>query len=114
MKYAQSHEYARVEGEIATVGISVFAADELGDIIELMFPEVGMEVKQGDSFMTLESLKSAQDLYAPVSGVVTEVNTALLDNPELVNDDPEGEGWLVRMEITDLTELDDLTDEDPV
>ncbi len=114
MKYAESHEYARVEDKIATVGISMFAADELGDVIELMFPEVGMEVKQGDNFMTLESLKSAQDLYAPVSGVVTEVNTALLDNPELVNDDPEGEGWLVRMEITDLTELDDLTDEDPV
>lgn len=114
MKYAQPHEYVSVEGKMATAGISMFAADELGDIVDLMFPEVGAEVEQGDNFMTVESMKSAQELYAPLSGVVTEVNTALIGNPELVNDDPEGEGWLVRIEITDPAELDNLMDEDPV
>ncbi len=114
MKYAQSHEYADVDGNIATIGISANAADELGDIIEVMFPEVGDEVIQGEMFMTVESIKSAQDLYAPVSGVITELNMALLDNPELINDDPEGEGWIVKVEVADASELDNLMDEDPI
>ncbi len=114
MKYTQTHEYANVEGKVATVGVSEYAADELGDIVEIMFPDVGKEVKQGEAFMALESMKSAQDLYAPLSGVVTEVNTALTETPELVNDDPEGEGWLVKLEITAVSELDHLMDEDPI
>ena len=113
MKYAENHEYASVEGEIATVGISLDAADELGDIAQVIFPEVGKKVKQGDSFMTLESIKATQELYAPMSGVITEVNTALVDTPELINDDPEGEGWIVKIEITDAAELENLMDEDP-
>ncbi len=114
MKYAESHEYANVDGNIATVGISANAADELGDIIEVMFPEVGEEVTQGEMFMAVESIKSAQDLYAPVSGVITELNTALLDTPELINDDPEGDGWIVKIEIADASELGSLMDEDPI
>ena len=78
-----------------------------------MFPEVGKEVKKGDSFLTLESIKATQEIYAPVSGVIIEVNTALADTPELINDDAEGEGWIVKIEISDAAELDDLFDEDP-
>ena len=112
-KYAENHEYASVEGNIATVGISVDAADELGDIAEVMFPEVGKEVKQGEEFMSLESIKAVQELYAPMSGVIVQVNTELNDNPLLINDDPEGTGWIVRIEISDVGELDNLAEEDP-
>jgi glycine cleavage system H protein len=113
-KYAESHEYAIVEGNVATVGISFNAADELGDIAEVSFPEVGQEVKQGESFMTVESIKATQELYAPVSGAVIELNLALEETPELINDDPEGEGWIVKIEIADASELDNLMDEDPL
>ena len=112
-KYTENHEYASVEGKIATVGISQEAADDLGDITEVTFPEVGKEVKKGDGFLTLESIKATQEIYAPVSGVIIEVNTALADTPELINDDAEGEGWIVKIEISDAAELDDLFDEDP-
>jgi glycine cleavage system H protein len=111
-KYAENHEYAIVEGKIATVGISLNAADDLGDIAEVTFPEVGQKVKQGEGFMTLESAKATQELYAPVSGTVIELNLALEETPELINDDPEGEGWIVKIEITDASELDNLMDED--
>lgn len=112
-KYAENHEYADVQGNIATMGISLDAADELGDIAEVFFPEIGAAVKQGEEFMKLESIKAVQELYAPMSGKIVALNTELTENPELINDDPEGKGWIVKIEITDASELDNLADEDP-
>jgi glycine cleavage system H protein len=112
-KYAETHEYVSVDGKIATVGISVDAADELGDLAQIELPEVGTAFQKGDVFSNVESAKATQELLAPVSGTIVEVNTALTDTPELVNDDAEGAGWIVKIEMSDVAELDDLFDEDP-
>ena len=113
-KYAETHEYVDVEGNVATVGISEDAADQLGDVTEVMFPKIGETVKKGDSFFSIESVKAVQDIYAPVSGKVIELNTVLADTPELINDDPEGRGWILKIEMSDPAELDTLLDQDPV
>ncbi|WP_041081149.1 glycine cleavage system protein GcvH [Thermotoga profunda] len=111
-KYAKTHEWVKVDGKIATVGITNFAQDKLGDVVYVDLPQVGKEVKKGTAFMSIESVKAASDIYAPVSGKVVQVNTKLNDQPELVNKDPEGEGWLVKIEMVNQAELNDLLDEE--
>ena len=97
-RFTASHEWARVEGSTATVGITDHAQAQLGDVIFLELPAAGTEVKAGAKFGAIESVKAASDLYAPVSGTVAEVNTALTERPELVNSDPYGEGWMLRID----------------
>jgi glycine cleavage system H protein len=109
-KYTEEHEWVAVEGEVATIGITEFAQGELGDLIYIKLPEVDDQVIQMDSFGTVEAVKAASDLYAPVSGVVIEVNGDLADRPELVNNDPYGVGWLIKVKMSDPGELNQLLD----
>jgi glycine cleavage system H protein len=111
-KYNDEHEWIRVEGAEGVVGISDFAQDQLSDIVYVELPEVGDSFELGDVFSVVESVKAASDVYLPVGGDILEINEALEDAPELVNQDPYGEAWLVRIAITDLSELDDLMDAD--
>lgn len=109
-KYAQTHEWFKPDGNIVTVGISKFAADELTDITYVDLPEVGGTVEAGSSFGEIESVKATSDMYCAVSGTVTEVNERLADEPELVNNDPFGDGWMVKIECSDLSSLEKLLD----
>lgn len=106
--YSREHEWVRADGDLATVGITSFAADELGDIVYVELPEVGSTLAQFATFGVVESVKAVSDLYAPVSGTVVEVNDALRDSPELLNSDPFGEGWILRVELSDTSQLDTL------
>ena len=110
--YSEDHEWVRVEGDVATVGITRHAADALGDIVFAEAPEAGRSLSKGDDAAVVESVKAASDVYAPVDGEVTEGNDALADNPALINEDPEGEGWFFKMTLSDTSQLDDLMDED--
>lgn len=110
--YTNDDEWVRVEGEEAVVGISDYAQNSLSDIVYLELPSVGDTYGKGDSFGVVESVKAAADLYMPVSGEVTAVNEALIDRPELVNEDPYGEAWMVRIRLGDTSELDELMDAD--
>jgi glycine cleavage system H protein len=110
LAYSKEHEWVRVEGSRATIGITSFAADELGDIVFVELPEPGASLSQFATFGVVESVKAVSDLYAPVSGEVVEVNEALRDAPELLNSDPFGEGWIARVEIADAKELEGLMD----
>ncbi len=109
-RYAKSHEWARIEGKIAVIGISDYAQHLLSDIVYVELPEVGDTVTAGESLGTVESVKAAEDAYAPISGEVVEVNSALENNPEWVNEDPFGKAWLIKVAPTDLAELDGLMD----
>ncbi len=109
LKYSKTHEWVRMEGEKEVViGITDYAQQELGDIVYLELPEEGDVVEKDSAFGVIESTKATEDLYAPVSGTVIEVNTPLLDSPEVINEDPYGDGWMIRVEIDDQSELDDL------
>ncbi|WP_018133212.1 glycine cleavage system protein GcvH [Effusibacillus pohliae] len=108
LKYSKEHEWVRVEGDKAYIGITDFAQSELGDIVFVELPEVGDEVVQNSTFGTVESVKTVSDLYAPVSGKIIEVNTALADSPEKVNESPYGDGWMLVVEMKDPGELDHL------
>lgn len=110
LRYSKDHEWVRVEGSRATIGITSFAADELGDIVFVELPELGAPLAQFASFGVVESVKAVSDLYAPVSGEVVEINEALRDKPELVNADPFGEGWMMRVELKAPDELEQLMD----
>jgi glycine cleavage system H protein len=110
LRYSKEHEWVRVEGSTATIGITKYAADELGDIVFVDLPAVGTQLDQFASFGVVESVKAVSDLFAPVSGEVTEVNEALSATPELLNDDPFGEGWIARLTLADEGQLDDLLD----
>ena len=110
-KYTRTHEWVEIEGKMATVGIANHAQEELGDVVYVDLPEVGKEVKKGDVVASIESVKAAADVYAPLSGKITEVNERLESEPELINKDAEGEGWIFKMEIADESELSDLLDE---
>ena len=110
LKYTPEHEWVRGTGPVVEVGITDFAQDSLGDIVFVTLPEVGAEIKAGEPCGELESTKSVSDLYAPVDGTVAEVNTALDANPELVNSDPYGEGWIFKVELSDGTSVDGLLD----
>jgi glycine cleavage system H protein len=97
LKYLDSHEYVRLDGEIATIGISAFAIDQLGDIVFLELPDVGDSLEIGESFGTIESVKAVEELYPPVSGTIVDRNDALVDSPEAIADDPYGGGWLLKV-----------------
>ena len=101
LQYTRSHEWVRTEGDTATIGITDHAQDELGDVVFVELPEVGATFDAGDSFGTVESVKAVSDLYTPVGGEVTEVNEALNDQPERINEDPYGEGWMVKLRVSD-------------
>lgn len=109
-RYADSHEYARAEGDLVRVGISAYAVDQLGDIVFVDLPAVGAAVTQGTGFGTVESVKAVEDLVAPVSGVVEARNEAVLDSPEQLQSDPYGEGWLLQVRAADPAELEALMD----
>ena len=109
--FTKEHEWIRVEGDVATVGISKHAADQLGDVVFAEVPEAGREVSKGDDAAVVESVKAASDVYAPVSGEIVEGNAALDGEPALVNSDPEGEGWFFKLKLSDAGELDGLMDE---
>ncbi len=110
VKYQESHEWARVEGDLVVIGISDYAQDELGDVVFVELPEVGTSLKKGDAFGVVESVKAASDLYLPAGGDVVEVNEVLKDNPEKVNEAPFGDGWIIKVKATDTSELDSLMD----
>ena len=105
------HEWIQVDGDVATVGITDYAQGQLGDIVFVETPEEGKTVSKGDDAAVVESVKAASDVYAPVAGTVIEGNAALADNPALVNEDPEGEGWFFKLTLADAGELDSLMDE---
>ena len=111
LKYSKDHEWVRVEGDVGTVGISDYAQEQLGDVVYVELPEVGTTVAQNDEAAVVESVKAASEVYAPVSGEVVEVNQALEDAPALVNGDPTGEGWFLKLRIGAPGELDALMDE---
>ena len=110
LRYSREHEWVRVDGSQATIGITSFAADELGDIVFVELPEVGSRLTQFATFGVVESVKAVSDLYAPISGVVSEVNQALRESPELLNSDPFVAGWIARVTMAEAAELDTLLD----
>ena len=110
--YTKEHEWVRLDGDIAVIGLSDYAQDALEDIVYLDLPEAGLQVAQHESFGSVEAVKAVEDIYAPVSGEIIEVNSALEDKPELCNQDPYGEGWLVKIKITDKSETDNLLSAD--
>jgi len=110
LRYTKDHEWVRVEGDEATVGITAYAADQLGDIVFVELPESGRSLTQFAAFAVVESVKAVSDLFAPLTGDVTTTNDALTGSPELVNSDPYGEGWMLRIRLTAAGELDDLLD----
>jgi glycine cleavage system H protein len=110
LRYSKEHEWVRADDGTATIGITSFAADELGDIVFIELPEAGGQLTQFGTFGVVESVKAVSDLYSPVSGTVVEVNEALRDAPELLNSDPFGEGWIARVELGDPAELEGLMD----
>ena len=107
LKYLDSHEYVRMDGDIATIGISAFAVDQLGDIVFLELPEIGDSVTKGETFGSVESVKAVEDMYSAVTGTVIERNETVLETPEQLADDPYGEGWLLKVRVEDAGELDD-------
>ncbi len=112
LKYTTDHEWIRVEGDVAYVGITEFAQRELGDIVYIDIQTVGQEVSQNEIFGTVEAVKTVSDLFMPVSGTVLELNEQLDANPELVNQDPYGDGWMVKVQLSDSTQLDALLSAD--
>jgi glycine cleavage system H protein len=100
LQYTRSHEWVRTEGDTATIGITDYAQDELGDIVFVELPEEGANFDAGDSFGTVESVKAVSDIYTPVGGEVVEVNEALNDNPEKINEDPYGDGWIIKLRVS--------------
>ncbi len=109
-KYSEEHEWIRVEGDEAVIGISDYAQEQLSDIVYVELPEVGDTFARGDIFAVVESVKAASDVYIPTSGEILEINETLEDSPEVVNEDPYGEAWFVRIALADPAELDDLLD----
>lgn len=108
LKYSKEHEWLRISGNVATIGISDYAQDQLGEIVFVELPDEGEEFSKDDAFGVVESVKSVNDVYSPVSGHIVEVNDPIVDGPEIVNEDPYGEGWLVKIEISDTSELKGL------
>ena len=111
LRYTDDHEWARLEGNTVTVGITEFAQDQLGELVFVELPTVGGAVTQGDDAAVVESVKAAGEVKSPVSGTIMEINESLVDTPEKVNDDPMGEGWIYKVAITDPTEWESLMDE---
>jgi glycine cleavage system H protein len=111
-RYTKSHEYVRVEGGTGVVGITDYAQSQLGDVVFVELPPIGHSLSKGAEAATVESVKAASEVNAPVSGTVVDVNSALADSPGLVNEDPSGKGWFLKIKLSDATELDRLMDED--
>lgn len=107
-RYAKSHEYVHVEGGVGTIGITDYAQKELGDVVFVELPQVGSELEAGDELGSIESVKAVSELFSPVSGQVVEINEALAEKPELVNTDPYGDGWMIKIRLSDATEVDEL------
>ncbi|MBL7686346.1 MAG: glycine cleavage system protein GcvH [Deltaproteobacteria bacterium] len=112
LKYTKEHEWVRVKGNVATIGITDWAQDQLGEIVFVELPEEGEEVEKDDTFGVVESTKSVNDLYLPVTGSVVEANDPLVDSPEIINEDCYGEGWMIKVEMADKSELDELMSAD--
>ena len=110
VKYHEEHDWARIDGEEATFGITWYAQDALGEVVFFDPPEIGAQVTKDQSYAEVESVKAVSDVFAPLSGEITAVNGDLADSPERINDDPYGEGWLVRVRLSDPTEVDSLLD----
>ena len=108
LKYTEEHEWIRLEGNIATVGITDFAQSELGDIVYIEVDTLDSEINSNDVFGTVEAVKTVSDLFMPVTGKVIEVNSSLEDAPEVVNDDPYGQGWIIKIEVTDPADVENL------
>ncbi len=112
LKYTEDHEWISVDGNIATVGITEHAQEQLGDVVFVDLPEVGTAVEKGGDAAVVESVKAASDVYAPIDGEVTEINSSLEDEPALVNSDAQGKGWFMKIKISDASQLDGLMDEE--
>jgi glycine cleavage system H protein len=112
LKYTDTHEYVRLDGEIATVGITSFAVNQLGEIVFLEIPEIGDALEKGSTFGSIESVKAVAEMYAPISGTVIERNDAIVESPEVVGEDPYGEGWLLKVQINNADELKDAMSAD--
>ena len=110
LRYHSEHDWARVEGDSATFGVTWYAQDALGEVVFYEPPEVGKQVTKDEAYAEVESVKAVSDVYAPLSGEVTEVNSALAETPEKINEDPYGDGWLVKVRLSDTSELDALLD----
>ena len=108
LKYTREHEWVSIEGSVATIGITDHAQEQLGDVVFVELPSVGDRVEKADAFGVVESTKAVSDVYAPISGEVAEVNDDLPDNPELINEDPYGDGWMVKITLGDQADLEDL------
>ncbi|MFQ5542384.1 MAG: glycine cleavage system protein GcvH [Candidatus Binatia bacterium] len=108
LKYSKEHEWVLVESDVAIIGITEYAQDELGDIVYVELPQVGEKISKDDPFGSVESVKAVSDIFAPISGSVLEVNDTLPDSPETINEDPYGDGWMIKVQMTDKDELKDL------
>ena len=110
LKYSKEHEWVRINGSIAEVGVTLFAQESLGDVVYVDLPEVGSEVEQFAKFGEIESVKAVSDLFCPVEGKIVEINRKLVENPEVVNVEPYGAGWLIKVQLSDSSKLDELMD----
>ena len=110
LRYSKEHEWVRADGDVATIGITHFAQEQLGDVVFVELPEKGTTVRQFSSLGVVESVKAASDIYAPVSGEIVERNVKVIEKPELVNSEPYGDGWMIKVNVADLAQLDDLLD----
>jgi len=108
LRYTEDHEWARIDGDIATIGITDFAQSELGDIVYVELPELGTATEKSKSFGTIEAVKAVSDLFAPLTGEVIEVNSNISDSPEIINKDPYGEGWIIKVKLSDPKEVNKL------
>jgi glycine cleavage system H protein len=108
LKYSKEHEWVLVEDKVAIIGITEFAQHELGDVVYVELPEIGEKIVKDDPFGAVESVKAVSDVFAPVSGAVVEINDTLPENPETINDDPYGDGWMIKVEMNDMDDLKDL------
>lgn len=111
LKYTEEHEWIRIDGDVGTIGISNFAQEQLGDVVFVDLPDIGKNVVPGDEAAVIESVKAASELYAPVSGEIIEVNSALGETPELVNSDPTGKGWFIKIRLSKVEEVQNLMNE---
>ncbi|HAJ18142.1 MAG TPA: glycine cleavage system protein GcvH [Microbacterium sp.] len=111
VKYTKDHEWIRLDGDVATVGITGYAQEQLGDVVFVEVPEAGSEFELGAEAAVVESVKAASEVYAPLTGEIVEGNQAIVDDPSLVNSDPEGEGWFFKMKLSDPSQLDDMLDD---
>lgn len=111
LKFTNDHEWVRIEGDVATVGITDYAQQQLGDVVFVELPEIGKVLERSKDAAVVESVKAASEVYAPVDGTVTEINPLLLDQPDTVNTDPQGDGWFFKVKLSDIAQLDALLDE---